>query len=697
AIPYFFKEIANSWYQSLATRSQTFQQFKTVFLRYFSNNNSINRLTNTFTTIKQNNTEAVTTYLGYFHRVLCQIQAINTMYFTELQIFNQFICSLHSSILQHVCSLHPVNLQATVTHARDFESAKLEANHAQAVNLVMNRLSDLNSKLKQISDTINQKIERYLANNHQFIYQSLQRCSNQGNYNCSQNQVCLSTLANQLWQPEMCICHNYAKSKHLPVNDTAANLSSTSILDPSLSTTATSNILTVAICNISTAATSNLSTLNHSNTTPKLTLTWNPKTENNTTKLEIGNGCPPTDPQFFQLIIRIAFSEFRYWCHLKPKFPELFKSPATQKPTQFKNLPAMVTKNKTLVAIFSFEFEETTPVPLFNEAALEEKLITAMYTDAKVDGHFIKLILNSVDCAASACIITADKMTKTPIGEIDDFLFEINGIIIPIKVLLLKTHTTLNWTTQKLQLTFVTCGHFKPSNTQPLIEFKEETRKPTWKAYQVLWANQDHNELPPVPSWNGNETKNDYNKPTNWKWEKEDNGKGKGKETTLEETTSTSEITSGWTSSYSVYKPLPQLPYIPLKCKDCEKKLSSIRAWIMPDEDHWMRTHYYCKPCHRECYGYPKKQDKWDNEPCLTCSEQLLNERIWNDIPVEGATPNEILEIKNNPPELVNIIRIPNPDTFMDKETGPKDFYKYYQNLAPTREEQEQHLEQLNT
>ncbi|KAG9287857.1 hypothetical protein G9A89_017452 [Geosiphon pyriformis] len=63
----------------------------------------------------------------------------------------------------------------------------------------------------------------------------------------------------------------------------------------------------------------------------------------------------------------------------------------------------------------------------------------------------------------------------------------------------------------------------------------------------------------------------------------------------------------------------------------------------------------------------------------------------------EDTTPNEILEIKNNSPELVDIICIPNPDAFMDKETGPEDFHKYYQNLAPTKEEQKQHLEQLYT
>ncbi|KAG9286525.1 hypothetical protein G9A89_014691 [Geosiphon pyriformis] len=74
-------------------------------------------------------------------------------------------------------------------------------------------------------------------------------------------------------------------------------------------------------------------------------------------------------------------------------------------------------------------------------------------------------------------------------------------------------------------------------------------------------------------------------------------------------------------------------------------------------------------------------------------------EEIWQmaNAKVKGTTPSEILEIKNNPPELVNIIHIPNPDAFIDEETDPEDFHKYYQNLAPTKEEQEQYLEQLNT
>ncbi|KAG9300315.1 hypothetical protein G9A89_011388 [Geosiphon pyriformis] len=148
-------------------------------------------------------------------------------------------------------------------------------------------------------------------------------------------------------------------------------------------------------------------------------------------------------------------------------------------------LPAIITKNKSLNTIFPFELEESSATPLFSKTALEKKPITAMYTDVKVDDHFIKLILDSgsagsiitrqlmdqlgcrVDRTASTKIITADKVTKTPIGEIDDFLIEINDIIVPIKVLIMevtqyqalignnwlsKTNATLDWTTQELQL-----------------------------------------------------------------------------------------------------------------------------------------------------------------------------------------------------------------------------------------------------
>ncbi|KAG9288529.1 hypothetical protein G9A89_015735 [Geosiphon pyriformis] len=108
-----------------------------------------------------------------------------------------------------------------------------------------------------------------------------------------------------------------------------------------------------------------------------------------------------------------------------------------------------------------------------------------------------------------------------PIGEIDNFPIEVNGIVTSIKVLvmeatqyqalvgndwLVKTNAVLDWTTQELQLsqngrhTWVPaiCGYFKTTNLlAPLINFEEKT-KPIWEVYQVLWANPDHNELLPI-------------------------------------------------------------------------------------------------------------------------------------------------------------------------------------------------------
>ncbi|KAG9289362.1 hypothetical protein G9A89_007923 [Geosiphon pyriformis] len=138
AIPYFLQNTANSWYQSLVNKLQDFNAFKIEFLRYFSNNNSINRLQ---TPSLLSNKEKM--------KQLC------------------------SSILQHIHPIYSINLQAAITNARDFEAAEFEANHAQAINLVMNRSSKLDSKLKQFSDFINQKLEGYLADNHA-IYQPSQ-------------------------------------------------------------------------------------------------------------------------------------------------------------------------------------------------------------------------------------------------------------------------------------------------------------------------------------------------------------------------------------------------------------------------------------------------------------------------------------------------------------------------------------------
>ncbi|KAG9292959.1 hypothetical protein G9A89_016321 [Geosiphon pyriformis] len=110
-----------------------------------------------------------------------------------------------------------------------------------------------------------------------------------------------------------------------------------------------------------------------------------------------------------------------------------------------------------------------------------------MYTEAKVEEKAIYLILDSrsarsiityqlmqqlkrnVDQPAQTVIITADNMKKTPVGEIDNFLFTLDGIIIPVKVLVMdvsqyqafvrnnwlqKANANLNWERQELTISY---------------------------------------------------------------------------------------------------------------------------------------------------------------------------------------------------------------------------------------------------
>ncbi|KAG9306653.1 hypothetical protein G9A89_004200 [Geosiphon pyriformis] len=58
-------------------------------------------------------------------------------------------------------------------------------------------------------------------------------------------------------------------------------------------------------------------------------------------------------------------------------------------------LPATIIKDESLAMIFFFEIDELSEVLLFSRTALKEKSIIAMYTDVKIDGHTIKLILDS--------------------------------------------------------------------------------------------------------------------------------------------------------------------------------------------------------------------------------------------------------------------------------------------------------------
>ncbi|KAG9300169.1 hypothetical protein G9A89_010579 [Geosiphon pyriformis] len=82
----------------------------------------------------------------------------------------------------------------------------------------------------------------------------------------------------------------------------------------------------------------------------------------------------------------------------------------TQKQPLISNIPpATITEDKSLTAIFPFEFEETAAMPLFSGATFEAKPITTMYTNAKVEEQSIKLILDS---SSAGSIITKQLMDQ---------------------------------------------------------------------------------------------------------------------------------------------------------------------------------------------------------------------------------------------------------------------------------------------
>ncbi|KAG9293869.1 hypothetical protein G9A89_019207 [Geosiphon pyriformis] len=257
--------------------------------------------------------------------------------------------------------------------------------------------------------------------------------------------------------------------------------------------------------------------------------------------------------------------------------------------------PAQIAQNANLSDIFLFEFEANkSPFLLSNAAVNEQKAITAMYTEAIVEEKPICLILDNrlagsiityqlmqqlkrnVDRLAQTVIVTADSIKKTPVGEIDDFPFTIDRITIPVKVLvmnapqyqalvrndwLLKANANLNWETQELKISY-----------QGQYTIVSATCKmPLTKTYMA------------------------FGSPSNWA--------EKTEQEIFEES-------RGWKKvRYSIPEPQKEPPYIPLKCKDCKKKLSSMGACISPEEEYETHTCYFCKACHRERFGSPKKKE----------------------------------------------------------------------------------------
>ncbi|KAG9290350.1 hypothetical protein G9A89_007081 [Geosiphon pyriformis] len=220
---------------------------------------------------------------------------------------------------------------------------------------------------------------------------------------------------------------------------------------------------------------------------------------------------------------------------------------------------------------------QTAPEPeneaMFSEVALDKKCpITAIYMEATINNTPIKLILDNgstgsiimlqlvnqlgfkVDHATMSQIITADRSTKLPHSEIDSFPFEINDIVIPTKVLVIDTtqYQALvgnNWLT-KANATL------DWTTQELLINYNDyQTRIP------ATCGHFQKPRLPAIPTW-------------------------------------TSEERSKWNQ---------------LECSVCKKKLSSMTAYSVPDENPRNPTHYYCNCCNKEKYELLPRGCDWNN------------------------------------------------------------------------------------
>ncbi|KAG9290620.1 hypothetical protein G9A89_011583 [Geosiphon pyriformis] len=191
----------------------------------------------------------------------------------------------------------------------------------------------------------------------------------------------------------------------------------------------------------------------------------------------------------------------------------------------------------------------------------------------------------------------------------------------------------------------------------PLIKFKEEKKKPTWEVYQIFWADKNHNELLPILSWDDDNKKKQKEELT-WNINQSalNNQNGKENETTNP------------VMHAELFYLMKECGMTFLGVKECAMKcgISINNAW---------------KQALQQLEEYPHDKDK-----------------LWRmaSVKTEGLTTSELLKIKNNPLSLLKPKYIQTFDIFGNIENDPKKFYEHYQQLALTRKEQEQCLEEIN-
>ncbi|KAG9301148.1 hypothetical protein G9A89_012531 [Geosiphon pyriformis] len=370
----------------------------------------------------------------------------------------------------------PTDLATAIRHAKNYEMAIKEANHTKLVNLAIGETS---SAAEEKIDQLTKKVESYFTNQQQQQqqpqrYQPSQRHNqnyfgspsyNQPQNYCKKLQRDQQNRSNQRYSsPQQSYYQSSPPTYYLP----------------------RPQIKTVIINQLHNQYSNNIS--NHYQFSH---IRYHPL---NNIKYQ-QEDCYLTIPEK---------SDFQ-----QPALSENEVAALRSNPSNNTISPAQIAQNANLLDIFPFEFKANeSPFLLSNTAANEQRAIIAI----------------TVDRPAQTVIVTANNIKKTPVGEIDNFLFTIDKITILVKVLvmdalqyqalvgndwLLKANANLDWETQELKISYqeqytivlATCGTFnKQSEKAPIFEFEKKKKMSFTKIYMAFrsisnWAEETKQKI----------------------------------------------------------------------------------------------------------------------------------------------------------------------------------------------------------
>ncbi|KAG9292232.1 hypothetical protein G9A89_023952 [Geosiphon pyriformis] len=565
-----------------------------------------------------------------------------------------FIVGLKDKLIKKVCSHVLADLATAIRHAKNYEMAMEEANHTKLVNLAIRETSSVAEKK---IDQLTKKIESYFTNQQQH-----DTTKTTLDHHSTTNLKIVTIVEFQDTGNK--IAENYKKT-----NKTRQPLPIQQYQTPPIQQYQVPARKLVQ----------------HNQFTPQNQFQNNNNRINPNNQLVLRNSGQQKPNHYHtqsSYLIIPEESDFQQSALSEGKVVALRSNPSNN------TIPlAQIAQNANLSDIFPFEFEANeSPFLLSNAAANEQKAITVMYTEATVEKKPIRLILDSGSAGsiityqpAQTVIVIADGMKKTPVGEIDNFSFTIDRITIPVKVLimntpqyqalirnnwLLKANANLDWKTQELKILYQGQYTIVPA-TFPVFEFEEEKEMPLTETYMALGSTSNWSE--------------------------------KTEQEIFEES-------RGWKKvRYSSPEPWKQPPYIPLKCKDCNKKLSSMRAYMLPEECNWIDVAMRRGVCNQICqYALSISEKVRRGTPFDAAYNSALNklyhyphdaEMIFNLTMtlINRATQEDVHQMKE-----AEYIEYTMELAGFDYENEAETYYQIASHTYPTKEAQIQQLEQIN-